>query len=440
MKKKPFLYLSIILSSAMLLSSCGLLKIVQEHMSEGETNTETDTNTDTDISTETDTNSETDVDTESETETETETDTGSVNTNKHLILDGTNFFYDDYYTKGNYGTTGAGGISFNYYRVVGGGYAGFIKLLDDYYTNVTLPGIEGKIENTTPIKNIVSITVTYDTDDRFKIATYADYNEGLAFEIVDTSSSNPYTYTVSEERDDTYFIIETIAGDTVIESIDIEYKNDYMPPNSYNETYTTSDYYDPLDLRYSGDLVNNVTKEIDFGGGNKKTYKYYSTSYVCDNYEYMDVNSMCYTDPYDVANYYLAFGCFPANYVQKDLIDSTYKSIFGNKLRAVQTFNRTDGYAKYVPYNLDGTRPTYHELDIDLDGTYTTSYRGVGRLVIYEKGFSCYSQSSDNKPVILYTDDHYSTFREYDNHGSFLSWFNANVSAIHHAYSPLQKS
>jgi len=79
--------------------------------------------------------------------------------------------------------------------------------------------------------------------------------------------------------------------------------------------------------------------------------------------------------------------------------------------------------------------PDYYELDFDVDGTYTTSSRGVGRLVAFQEGFEATGYS--NKPVIVYTDDHYSTFMEYNNYGGFETRFNGESYATFHWINPL---
>lgn len=64
-----------------------------------------------------------------------------------------------------------------------------------------------------------------------------------------------------------------------------------------------------------------------------------------------------------------------------------------------------------VPYNY-GSNFIYYECDIDLDGTYNKSNRGVCKVVVWFNGFS--ADGYDESPVAVYTDDHYATFQEYD--------------------------
>ena len=173
-----------------------------------------------------------------------------------------------------------------------------------------------------------------------------------------------------------------------------------------------------------------------------KTYTYYSNDYVYDLYESspstFDASKYAYTSAIDVANYYVAFNAWPANFFPRKTSDinhycytaSSYKTIsfgneaFGDLARCIFEYSRTDGYAATVPYA--GYTPRYYELDLDVDSTYSTSSRGVGRVVVFtEGGFSCYS---DNLNVALFTDDHYETFKEYLNNGNTSEAFDSSES------------
>ena len=57
---------------------------------------------------------------------------------------------------------------------------------------------------------------------------------------------------------------------------------------------------------------------------------------------------------------------------------------------------------------------------------YSPNSRSVGRLVVFTNGFD--SDGYSNSPVIVYTDDHYATFKEYNNAGEFLERFNAEIN------------
>ena len=126
------------------------------------------------------------------------------------------------------------------------------------------------------------------------------------------------------------------------------------------------------------------------------------------------------TSPMDVANYYSIFREFPANYVTSGNYSEAY-DIFGNNTRCVSTYTKTNGYATKVPYY--GSTPRYHEFDIALDDTYSSSNRSVGRVVAFETGLSPVNYGNGSHIVCYFTDDHYATFQEYNNLGEFLPRF-----------------
>ena len=140
----------------------------------------------------------------------------------------------------------------------------------------------------------------------------------------------------------------------------------------------------------------------------------------------MDDSSTWYVDYRDVALYYLGYGELPANYTYFDQTSSSTESsskrdaynTFGNKARLyTKDYRSTSGYAASFT-NPNENR--YFEADIGLDSSYarSTSWnRGAGRLVIVYKGFAEYGIM----PVILYTEDHYSSFREICNYWNYSS-------------------
>ena len=138
------------------------------------------------------------------------------------------------------------------------------------------------------------------------------------------------------------------------------------------------------------------------------------------------------TSPVDVCNYFEAFGCAPANYGSKSSFSlkdgktlpsvSEVDELFGSDARTISKYSRTTGYATSVPYY--GSIPTYYELDIDTNGYYRTSSRQSGRIVAWATGFEGSDYGYGSQVVCTYTDDHYATFKEYNNYGGFLSRFN----------------
>jgi len=85
-----------------------------------------------------------------------------------------------------------------------------------------------------------------------------------------------------------------------------------------------------------------------------------------------------------------------------------------------------------VPYNY-GSNFIYYECDIDLDGTYNKSNRGVGRVVVWFNGFN--ADGYVESPVAVYTDDHYATFQEYFNYKSLGERFDAEMAIVHAKWS-----
>ena len=76
----------------------------------------------------------------------------------------------------------------------------------------------------------------------------------------------------------------------------------------------------------------------------------------------------------------------------------------------------------------------YHELDLDIDGSYSKDNRGSGRLVVWYYGFT--SEGYDGSPVSVFTNDHYATFQEYMNDGTFGTKFNAEMVVTNYKFSP----
>lgn len=192
---------------------------------------------------------------------------------------------------------------------------------------------------------------------------------------------------------------------------------------------------------YSGDLIDGVSY-IDVPTSfdvntltvtSTKRYTYYSYEYVSENPEYISAATI--TDPVDVCNYFQAFGCAPANYGTNNTVyplrdgktlpsKSEVNSLFGSDARTISQYSSKTGYATSVPFY--GTYPTYYELDINTNGQYSTSSRQVGRIVAWATGFKGNDYGNGSQVVCTYTDDHYATFKEYNNYGGFLSRFNAS--------------
>ena len=327
--------------------------------------------------------------------------------------------FDDYgsYSTGNFGSTSLGGMALQYYRIASSsGYC--FKLLPE-----PKGSYPSTLYNTSSIGEIVSLSVTYSSSSSWAIR----YGKESLSSSISIPSSGGYKTTYEISLDNARFFALESSGSTVqISSVELEYipgSTTYRGPEEEMGTF----YRLPATV-YSGSLTAgsssiNVPTSYQRSGNTyvvtaTKRYTYYSLSYVKNHSSVASAAAM--TSKEDVANYYIAFGEFPANYVTKSSSSySTASSLFDEDLRLVSTYSRTDGYAGSVPYR--GYKPSYHELDIALDDSYSTSSRGVGRLVIWEDGFSCY----ESAPVAVYTDDHYFSFREYLNDGTFGPRFDA---------------
>jgi hypothetical protein len=191
--------------------------------------------------------------------------------------------------------------------------------------------------------------------------------------------------------------------------------------------------YNPV--RYEGTLIpgqskinvptNCVYDEVSktYTSTTYKTLTYYTFDFVARYPQYVEDATI--TDPMEVCMYYTAFGTYPANYANNT---GSISYLFGNNSRQVSEYDRKDGYAKTVPWTGVGH---YYELDIDIDGTYSSKNRGSGRVVAFDDGFgksnftNVHAYNYDHSPVCVYTDDHYNTWLEYYNNGTWSNRFSA---------------
>ncbi len=330
------------------------------------------------------------------------------------------------YSTGNYGNFTLNNVGFEYYRAIGGNnnYATLLSYSHDYGDT-----LGGAIYNTTPIKNIKSISITYETANSYgndkPTIYYGEHNLSNHIDLNYTYGSE--IFTLNDLSDVNYFKIESGDSALYVGEITIVYDNTTTTGgNNFVSTSMGEGKYranpnessDPVDgdtaiapIRVN--ITNNKYTVLE-----NKTYTYYTYEYVQEHPEVASVAAM--TSPMDVANYYSIFKKFPANYVTKGNYNSAY-SIFGNNTRCVSTYHRTDGYASKVPYY--GSSISYHEFDIALDDTYSSSNRSVGRVVAFETGLSPINYGSGSHVVCYFTDDHYATFQEYNNLGEFLPRF-----------------
>lgn len=340
------------------------------------------------------------------------------------------------YSTGNYEQESVSGVSFEHYRAVSS-YTGsdFIALLP--YVNYFGDGsAAGALYNTSSISGIESIAISYRTSLSSGVRPVLSYGANIAtasqVQLNLTTSNATSTIEISNAN---FFKVSTTESTLYIQSIVIEY-NGSGPSDSYTYLGSGDGLYRINPIVNTESLYNGLSVAVPTSisrSGNyytvtsTKNYTYYTFSYIQSNPGLAD--AAAHTNPLDVAAYFTTFGTYPANYVLKSSYSSAY-SVFGDDARCVSVYSRTDGYATAVPYKADGSGyPQYYECDIDLDGTYSSNNRGVGRVVCWEYGFdpSKGATSYDASPVCVYTDDHYATFQEYLNTGSYGTRFNSEM-------------
>lgn len=338
------------------------------------------------------------------------------------------------YSTGNYGYFTYQNYTFDYYRTAYSNYESyFLKMLSLSYRNA----LGGMLSNYDAIPDILSIEVSYYVENigsKNPRLYYGSYNQLHDYKEMNQSLKTIQFVADFKANDNIqYFRFETGDATLYLNSMTIRYLNQ---SEANERTYASSGegLYRINPSYYTGNLKEGASftlpVETEKVGNSyqvisEKTYYYYSYSYLESHPELVDLGT--YTDPSDVANYFNAFHTYPANYVSKSEYSSA-KSIFGTDTRIWSYYERTDGYATVVPYrNGEEGVPRYYELDIDLDGSYSNTSRGVGRLVVWLDGWDV--DNYDNNPVTVYTDDHYATFQEYYNNGNFSYRFNAITSS-----------
>ena len=232
-----------------------------------------------------------------------------------------------------------------------------------------------------------------------------------------------------------YFRISALTGRLYIKNISLcTIDNDYKPTESKYIGYRANP------IKYDNELVSGLTtrtipSKVEIENGKYvvkevKSYTYYDRNdaidYIIDHGRDETYFKMVLTDPLDVANYYILYNDFPVNYMDMSDAKIALSEGYIAEIRCISTYSRTNGYVRSIPIRYDNGPIIYYELDINL-GTYTITNRGSGRLVVFTNGFD--SDGYDYSPVIVYTDDHYATFTEYNNLGTFLERFNAEQKA-----------
>ncbi len=353
-------------------------------------------------------------------------------------FDSSNRYIADYDT-GNYGDNDAGGFTFNYYRAYRQN-AGTLMDLLPYVGSYGDGSLPGSFYNQTAIYDIRSIAITYYTAELGTTNPILKFGEDFhclsSYTLEPSIKSNTLTYNFDGNVH--FFRIESDSYRMTIQNIVIKYTNTIT-----NIRYDKKAAYDDCvrinPVTYNSSLISGqssvtIPTEIEQKDDSyeivfSKTLTYYSYNDVVSNPSLADQAAVI--EPEDVAAYFIAFGTYPANYVLKKNYN-TAKNYFGANTRCVSQYDRTDGYATSVPYNYDSDF-TYYECDINVSGTYSNNNRGVGRVVVWMSGFN--GEGYDNSPVAVFTDDHYATFAEYFNYGSFGPRFDAEMSVVQASWS-----
>lgn len=128
----------------------------------------------------------------------------------------------------------------------------------------------------------------------------------------------------------------------------------------------------------------------------------------------LEDESTWYIDPLDLAFYYSSFREMPVNYIYNDKNSSTLQSDlnqFNKKGRLYsKDYTKEDGYMASIP---EPYVYKYFEIDIASENSsYTVRRRGTNRLVVVYNGLKQYNSTA---PIIFYTTNHYSSFKEFNN-------------------------
>ena len=348
----------------------------------------------------------------------------------------------------------ASGVNVLKYRYnVDGNYLNLFA--DNSYYNANLyHGREGGIFNSSPLGGINKVAVSY-------VATYSSFdNKGRQFndnEMIKPNirfgtdpSCSDYVYFFEPSASLTsatcdvnlsgynYFSVNTGSYKLSLSEITVDYDNNATQSATYN-TVSGNGKTRINPTKYTYDLVAGQSKITvplktqynkstnTYSVVESKELTYYTASYIRSHSECKADATI--TDPILVCAYYTAFHTWPANYSKST---GSIKSLFGEDTRQVSEYSRTDGYVRAIPWNFEGV---YYELDIDLDGSYKNS-RGTGRVVAWDRGWT--GEGYDDSPACIYTDDHYNTFLEYLNNGTWSNRFNAEglIAGIKHSIAP----
>lgn len=442
MKLKPIILLPLIYLFA--LSSCDYFKHASSSTSSSES---ISSNVNSSLSTSQDISSEPSseiVSSENTSTSNNESSSADISKLKVLTLDEYDGDGAFDYSTGSFGSFYSN-YQFNFYRA----YKSNNELLHLIpYTSITnVEGLASSFYNFEPIYGIEQISLTYRTSSNNSNKPYIRYDENkdLNYKIDLDLSTSIKTVDINLNNAN-YFSIETTNVQLDIIELTIYYDNVTVSIDNTKKGSGEDKYRINLPSVDENELIHNVTKvtmptKIQRNGDQyvvleEKEYTYYSYQGVKNDLSLVEEATLI--DPVDICNYFIAFNQYPVNYVYKNEYNTAYR-IFKDDTRCVSTYTRTDGYATSVPYKAgsDG-KPYYYELDLDLDGTYSNNSRGCGRLVCWEYGFDENKGAvgyEQNQMVIVYTDDHYATFKEYYGAGLFSDTFDSEMNRTNTKWS-----
>ena len=307
-------------------------------------------------------------------------------------------------------------IDFQYYRAVKAPDGYLIKMLDLDAALAFSNQLGGALMNVSEINHLANIEITYYNESSSTSGGYVRFGKNLTcaygYELTYSESDITLSFNIPESK---YFRIETNGANLIIKSIKLGIAQGNVIDDGYG--YYTKQEYRINPIKFSGELQSGVSY-VDVPTSisvnkNSSTYivnetkrlTYYDYDYVTSNN--LEPSEVSIIDPLEVALYYAAFNKAPVNYNESG---SSNHSYFGDYARRISSeYSRTDGYVNA----LSGITPTdgYIELDIGVNGNYAIRSRGVGRIVVFYSGST--SLGYDNSPLLVYTDDHYATFREF---------------------------
>ena len=329
-------------------------------------------------------------------------------------------------------------IDFQYYRAVNAPVGYLIKMLDLDAALAFSNQLGGALMNVSEINHLANIEITYYNESSSTSGGYVRFGKNLTcaygYELTYSESDITLSFNIPESK---YFRIETNGANLIIKSIKLGIAQGNVVDDGYG--YYTKQEYRINPIKFSGELQSGVSF-VDVPTSisvnkNSSTYivnetkrlTYYDYDYVTTNN--LEPSEVSIIDPLEVALYYAAFNKAPVNYNESG---SSNHSYFGDYARRISSeYYRTDGYVNA----LSGITPTdgYIELDIGVNGNYAIRSRGVGRIVVFYSGSS--SSGYDNSPLLVYTDDHYATFREFLGYDFSLP-FDAQNQRTGNTYKP----